>query len=39
MSRCPTGFRLALACGSTDAPYTFIARIGYYECLHRSQAG
>ena len=26
-------------CGSTDAAYTFIGRIGYYECLHRSQAG
>jgi hypothetical protein len=25
-------------CRSTNGPYTFIARIGYYECLHRSQA-
>ena len=22
-------------CRSTGLPYTFIARIGYYECLHR----
>ena len=26
-------------CQSTNGPYTFIGRIGYYECLHRSQAG
>ena len=26
-------------CASTNGPYTFIGRIGYYECLHRSQAG
>ena len=26
------------ACNSTNGPYTFIARIGYYECQHRSQA-
>ena len=26
-------------CRSTNGPYTFIARIGYYECQHRSQAG
>jgi hypothetical protein len=25
-------------CRDTGAPYRFIARIGYYECLHRSQA-
>lgn len=25
-------------CKSTDAPYRFIARIGYYECRHQSQA-
>ena len=25
-------------CRSTSAPYRFIARIGYYECLHQSQA-
>ena len=22
-------------CGSTGAPYTFIGRIGYYDCLHQ----
>ena len=26
-------------CKSTEAPYRFIGRIGYYECLHQSQAG
>jgi hypothetical protein len=25
-------------CRATGAPYRFIARIGYYECLHQSQA-
>lgn len=25
-------------CKSTDAPYRLIARIGYYECRHESQA-
>jgi hypothetical protein len=25
-------------CKSTGNPYRFIARIGYYECLHQSQA-
>jgi hypothetical protein len=25
-------------CRSTNGLYTFIARIGYYECLHQSQA-
>jgi hypothetical protein len=25
-------------CSSTNALYTFIGRIGYYECLHQSQA-
>ena len=25
-------------CRATRAPYRFIARIGYYECLHQSQA-
>jgi hypothetical protein len=25
-------------CSATGAPYRFIARIGYYECLHQSQA-
>jgi hypothetical protein len=25
-------------CRSTGAPYRYIARIGYYECRHQSQA-
>jgi hypothetical protein len=25
-------------CRATNAPYRFIARIGYYECVHQSQA-
>jgi hypothetical protein len=25
-------------CRDSGAPYRFIARIGYYECLHQSQA-
>jgi hypothetical protein len=27
------------SCASTNGAYTFIGRIGYYECLHRSQEG
>ena len=26
-------------CRSTDGDYTFLPRIGYYECLHQSQGG